>query len=234
MRRRTFLAAAALALEPGWLRRAFADATVPPSVEAERLRAALEVARRAGRAVVVLVVPEQVADKDDRGHAFGEWINHGDDEALAPLGAAEVVCAKMAAVRQVVADAPHGEPLMIVVDGAGRVRALDGALPRLEWLPGGAARRSTAADQSTIDRRIALLSGVVRSAVPVAPGDVSRLAARARANLTRQAPAGARWARATYCGAGPEGEENRWRGKCGMAHVPERSARFLSFYTRAK
>jgi len=58
------------------------------------------------------------------------------------------------------------------------------------------------------------------------------LAGVTRDRLTRtRPPRGARWARSHGCGTRIEGEEERHAVACGMGHIPERSSRFLSFYT---
>ena len=108
MRRREFLgattAAAVLASWPRWLRSAFADepSPTPEACEADRKKTAVAALARAwkraqgaGKAVLVLVIPADPSAKYDRGHVFGELLNHGKPEQLAPLALAEVVCATM-------------------------------------------------------------------------------------------------------------------------------------------
>jgi len=72
----------------------------------------------------------------DRGRGFGELLNHGDDEALATLALAEIVCAPLVQLRALVPSVPADnggpEPLMVLVETDGvpaRVRLLEGKLP---------------------------------------------------------------------------------------------------------
>lgn len=58
------------------------------------------------------------------------------------------------------------------------------------------------------------------------------LAASVRARLCAHPIDGAPWARTTGCGVEVEGEPDSRGGiMCGMGHIPERSQRFLKFYT---
>ena len=60
------------------------------------------------------------------------------------------------------------------------------------------------------------------------------LAALVRDRLVRsQPPKGSRWGRSGGCGTRIEGARSHAMIGCGMGHVPERSQRFLSFYTNA-
>src|SRR5689334_20667425 len=118
MNRRRFLGAAAVgvsvAAAPAWLRSAFAagkqcgaDDTADLAVVSAGYRAA----QRAGRPLLCLIIPETDADKWPRGRAFGELLNHGSDEQLAPLGLCEVIACRMAPLRRLVPAAGSGEPL---------------------------------------------------------------------------------------------------------------------------
>src|SRR4051812_67884 len=110
MNRRHFLrvssaAALAFASAPAWLRRAFADSSCPADADPERLVSLASAYRRAqqtGRRLLVLVIPEQAMLGWDRGAAFGELLNHGSDEQLAPLASVEVVCAHIRDLRRLV------------------------------------------------------------------------------------------------------------------------------------
>src|SRR5688500_5458982 len=69
-------------------------------------------AKSAGKPLLVFVIPENDWLKHDRGTAFGELLNHGDDEDLAALALCEVFCAKVADLHELVPGIT-GEPLMI-------------------------------------------------------------------------------------------------------------------------
>jgi hypothetical protein len=133
---------------PVWLRRAFGAesgraAPLPDGQEgAMRWRRIVTGAHRraqqAGKPLLVLVVPG-AADEEgrgferrwDRGRAFGELLGHGDDEALATLALAEVVCAPMSALEGL-APGLRGEPLMVLIETdvvPAQARALDVELP---------------------------------------------------------------------------------------------------------
>ena len=98
MNRRRFMtvttAAAAAAAWPSWLRRAVASDCEIDRAAGELFAAYLR-ARQARRPLLVLVFPEDSDPQYIRGRAFGEWLNHGSDEQIAPLGLAEVICATM-------------------------------------------------------------------------------------------------------------------------------------------
>src|SRR5687767_13412787 len=104
---------------PAWLRRAFGaesgHATPVPSGQEADLRwrrivaAAYRRAQQAGKPLLAFVVPasdgDERGDRDEalwlRGRVFGELLNLGDDEALATLALAEIVCAPMSALRSI-------------------------------------------------------------------------------------------------------------------------------------
>src|SRR5207253_4564974 len=101
MRRRDFVAVAAA--WPLLVRRAFADVCVPKKKEpaeaaqekreleaTKRRRDAVARALAAGKTVRIFVIPDDDAEKWERGRAFGEWLNHGEDAQLAPLSRATV------------------------------------------------------------------------------------------------------------------------------------------------
>jgi len=197
MKRRAFLVG--LASAPLWIRRAFGDAsvagarvgTMPPST----------------RPTLVLVVPRDDNERWERGAAFGEWLNHGDDRALAPLALVDVVCAPSGDF------GVSGSPLMLLVVGS-TVHRLDGPLPK-----DAAGRR-------------ALLGGFVRKLVWTEGKSVTELAKSARERYVKKAPRGARWGRTSMCGA--EYEEGPADAvDCGMGSVSEPARRFLDFYVKA-
>ena len=93
-------------LGPGWLRRAFGDASLKGAVATEdprfgdlaRRRALAEAKARAlaaGRPLLVFIIPKDDRLKMDRGHAFGELLAHGTPAQLAPLASVELACATL-------------------------------------------------------------------------------------------------------------------------------------------
>jgi hypothetical protein len=241
MNRRRFLRAAsatalALAAAPAWVRRAFGDATCPPQAKNPRalatLAGAYRRAARTGRALLVLVIPEDTAAGWDRGAAFGELLNHGTDEQLAPLASVEVAAASMRDVARLVPGAPGGEPLLVLVDTRrvpATARAVDLAVPQYpehryrQWDP--------VADDAIADRRIDALGDLLARALPPA-ADVQTAAAEVRARVVKQRVPGSHWARSSGCGTIIEGVNDHSMFGCGMGHVPAKSQRFLDFYTQ--
>src|SRR6185436_9234137 len=132
-----------------WLRRAFgAETRACPLPEGQEgvvrwrriVSTAYRRAQQAGKPLLAFVVPKLDEGDEgsgfvkmwDRGRAFGELLNHGDDEALATLALAEIVCAPMSALKSL-APSLTGEPLMVLLETdvvPARVRALDVELPR--------------------------------------------------------------------------------------------------------
>jgi hypothetical protein len=205
MKRRAFLVG--LASAPLWIRRAFGDASVGGARVGLRAGDAATTTTTTTRPTLVLVVPRDENERWERGAAFGEWLNHGDDRALAPLALVDVVCAPARDF------GVSGSPLLLLVVGS-TVHRLDGALPK------GAA-----------DRR-ARIGDFVRKLVPIDGKSVGELAKSARERYVKKAPRGARWGRTTMCGAeydeGPADAVD-----CGMGSVSEPARRFLDFYVKA-
>jgi len=224
------VAGAAGATSLAWLHRAFAG----ECAIGERVRelfSAYQRARKARRPLLVFVIPG--GDFYLRGQAFGEWLNHGSDDQIAPLALCEVACATMAELSELAPHAGAGEPLMVCV-GTDRVpaplRFLDAKLPEPQrgWGEDGDA---------DIDRRIDTLARLARSALsPRGPqvGDPATMAREVRERLVRKPPPGARWATSSACGVTIEGvrDDEQSMVACGMGHVPRRSARFLHFLTK--
>lgn len=195
MKRRALLkGAAAVALGasvPKWIRTAYAgEACDGKAIAPQRGLIAVSegyrAAQRAGRPLLVLVIP---ADKDKRwlpGHAFGELFNHGTPEQLLPFAMVEIVCAKMDALRRLVPTAPPGEPLMVLVDtdrSPATARALDAKLVEDAEFAGEKWDDYQKAEDKMIDARIETLSRLVREAVAEEPA-LSRYAAQNRAALS--------------------------------------------------
>lgn len=325
MNRRKFLGTAAtaavIATWPGWLRRAFAG-TPALAKEAASLAVLSEGyrrAQRAGKPLLVLVIPAEDGQKYDRGRAFGEYLNHGSPEQLAPLALCEVACAEMAKLRRLAPAAGEGEPLMVLIETdqvPARVQRLDVALveePERDWRvideedPASPPKKNETEEErwqrriaarqrreeAVIAKRIEQIAALVKEAVQPnvarleeraaqvrghvssvgggvatalfelrlssgdevsqdevadAPALVALAAARAQgarheallgllarvveARLRRVPPSGSRWAVSYGCGTRIEGESQHVVIGCGMGHVPEKSARFLYFFTK--
>jgi hypothetical protein len=204
VRRRDFLLGS-LALG-AFVRQGFADATVGAPLT------------RVRRPLLVLVVPDDDGEKQIRGEALGAFLMHASDAQLAPLSDVDVACAQRAPT----------DALLVLLTPDGRVAlAAARGLPARKW-----------DDDAAVDAQIAFVAGKVRSLLGRGPADVARAAARVRQRLVAQAPAGAHWARASECGyedvegmSDPEADE-RMAVDCGMGHVPEKSRRFLYFWSQ--
>jgi hypothetical protein len=239
MKRRDFLrAAAALALAPAFVRRAFADEScplpqLPKSPEGARtptVATAFDRAQRAGRPLLVFVIPADDGKKWDRGAAFGELLNHGSEAQISPLAGLDVVCATMADLRQLVPGAGDGEPLMVFVD-RGEVKRLDAKLPQYDrgWRRGGEDYKKMIAEEDKLaDRRIQILADLIGQVGPV---DRTR-GADVRARLTKKRVPGSHWADASGCGTHVEDDGEQLMPACGMGHVPSKSSRFLYLYAQ--
>jgi hypothetical protein len=186
--------------------------------------------------ILVLVIPDGPDWEPgyERGHAFGEFFNHGSNRDLAPLASVVVVCARLGDVHEAFGGAPEGQPLLVLVDPAARpasLRALDAPLP---VRPPGAGRSpdSSPAEDRAIDERITLVASLVRQGLGEPPAsEIEARAALVRERLVKQRPPGGQWASSSGCGVdyeeGPM--DNSGAVDCGMGHVPKRSARFLYF-----
>jgi len=218
MRRRSFLQ---LALLAPFARRALADATVPPSGAPSGLKPTGD------RPLLVLVVPENDALKWDRGSAFGELLNHGTDEQLAPLSKVDVVAAPAA-----------GDPLMVLIAKDGSAQRLDLALPQYEpWhRDNGKPWDQRMRDEDRIaDQRIAKMAALLRKTLGQ-PADVAAAAAEVRARIVKHRVAGSHWAWASGCGTQIEDtpRDKQLMPACGMGHVPSKSTRMLYFWAVQK
>jgi hypothetical protein len=200
---------------PAWLRRAFGaesgQACPLPTGQEGELRwrrivaAAYRRGQQAGKPLLAFVVP---AIEDDasagydklwlRGRAFGELLNHGDDEALATLALAEIVCAPMSALRTLAPSLAAGEPLMVLLETDGvpaRARALHAELPRDSGrgaLVGHPANvqdwdayfdQQRLAEDSVVQSRIAVLSRLLHEGLRATPQMLLARAAQAQAKL---------------------------------------------------
>ncbi|HND11498.1 MAG TPA: hypothetical protein PLY80_13740 [Pseudomonadota bacterium] len=138
MNRRTFLDAASraalIASWPAWLQKAFADESKAQTdddgltVVSEGFRRA----QRAGKPLLVLVIPKNSSDRYARGKIFGEYLNHATKTQHAPLQLCEVICATVQQLGQIVPSAGASDSLMILVETdklPAEVRRINGKLP---------------------------------------------------------------------------------------------------------
>lgn len=250
MKRRQVLgmasSAAVAALWPAWLRAAFADTPacdVPAGALARvaALSAAMKRGREAGRPLLVCVIPEDDMAKWERGHAFGELLNHGDDVQLAPLARVEVACATMADLKRLVPNAGAGEPMMVLVATdrvPAPVRQINvtlSAYPTSFIYQEGETREQREKTEDAIsDQRIAAMADAIRGAVGADDAHAADLAKEVRARLVKRPLAGSRWAKGYGCGAEIEGDKDSFGVACGMGHVPKKSTRFLYFFTKQR
>jgi hypothetical protein len=249
VKRRHFLGgAAALAsasLWPSWLREAFAEpakACDPRAAAKVAPQSVLDVATafrkasRAKRPLLVFIIPAEDGEKWNRGHAFGELLNHGSDADLAPLADCDVVCATMEGLRKVVPSVAKGEPLMVLVRTTAlpaTSEPLDAEMPSYNDMIDRSGRPDSKVSHTdkVIAQRIAVLGGLLRRGLGSSPARIAARAAEARARLREKPPAGTRWARSEGCGVIIEDDRDPSMFGCGMAFVPEKSKRFLYFYS---
>jgi hypothetical protein len=183
MKRRSLLkGAAAVAIGaacPGWIRSAFAAEACTKAASPQRgliaMSEAFRAAQRANRALLVLVIPQDEGARWLPAHSFGELLNHGTADQLLPLAMLEVVCAKMKTVRKLVPSAPAGEPLMVLIEtdsSPAGARALNAVLPEYKEVREQdivfdyreAMKQREAGEDEFINKRIAILSDVIRAA----------------------------------------------------------------------
>ncbi|WP_438026025.1 hypothetical protein [Sorangium sp. So ce233] len=250
MKRRILLGATAAGLAaaawPAFIRDAFGDSAAcdmngKPAVAAAavaQVSAAFRRAQKAGKALLVLVIPADDVGKWERGQAFGELLNFGADSDLAPLSDVEVVCATMADLKKIVPGAGNGEPLMVLVR-TDKVPAtatqLDAKLPGHQSAGGirpGGWEEVRKQQEKNPELRIRALGDLLRKGLGDDASDLGARAASVRARFVKQPPVGARWARSTGCGTEVEGVDDDAQKMlaCGMGHVPEKSRRFLYFF----
>lgn len=238
-------ALAGAALWPSWLREAFAEppkscdpkaaAKVAPQ-SAIDVAAAFRRASRAKRPLLVFVIPADDSEKWDRGHAFGELLNHGSDADLAPIAGCDVVAATMEGLREIVPSAGRGEPVLVLVKTTAlpaTAEAFDVEMPTYDDIR-AASKRSPSkpkADEDVIALRIKALGGLLRKALGSSPDRVKERADLVRAAIVKKPPSGTHWARTEGCGAIIEGARDHSMMGCGMAAVPEKSRRFLYFFS---
>jgi hypothetical protein len=242
MKRRSFLAAvgasAAVALWPRLIRNAFADASFDaPGTRktAPGLSTSPKQIDVSKRPQLVIVVPADDAQKYRRGEIWGEYLNHGAAAQIAPLSHVDVSCATMQELGALAGDV-KGEPLALLFGLDGSVQALDTKVP--DYSRG--LRTEGQDDDAIVDKRIALVSAMVKRALPPVPASDTHAAADRVVRAVRaQPPTGSHWANASGCG--PATVENLKEADsdtvvgygCGMGHIPAKSSRFLYFFAKS-
>jgi hypothetical protein len=188
--------------------------------------------------LLVLVIPTRNKGEAryERGSAFGEYLNHGSDDDLAPLASAVVVCACVSDVAVAFGVTLSGEPLMVLVDPAANPVQAQSLDARLVPMPAGAIRGTSASPEEdrAIDDHIATIAGLVRQGLGKAPAaEVASRAGLVRQTIVTKRPPGGQWSSSMGCATSfEEGPEESETGvSCGMGHVPKRSGRFLHFLT---
>jgi hypothetical protein len=178
-----------------------------------RYREALERARKAGRPLLVLIIPDDDGEKWERGRAFGEWLNHGTDAQLAPLALVEVACLRLDELERVY-DGPS-DPLMLLIDPSEQkpMQILNATLPRyadrygIVVIEAGGQSPKPPDDETVFGQRVGILARLVGDAVAPGPLPAERthaLAERAKTKLRDRPPPGAHWASSSGCGTSIE------------------------------
>jgi hypothetical protein len=199
--RRTFFSGAAAAgaaafTLPAWIERAFAQDRPAAPDPLDVVSAAYRRAQRAGKPLLVLVVPAEGSSAWIRGQHFGELINHAGPEAMADLALVEVVCASLEVLHRLapLPPSPRGrEPaqvFMVLVETdavPARVQLLTPRVaPSVDFFRGEEGRsweQMQIDEDRVIDRRIAVLSGAIHDFVAPDAATVRRRATQARARL---------------------------------------------------
>lgn len=236
---------------------AFISRAMAQSMEAsqQELSAALGRARAEHRPLLVMVIPANTEAAWARGSAFGIFLNHGPEDALAALGTVELVCMRVAELARVIPNVGTAEPLLLLIDPAqspARVTAFDAAIPVAQrFVPSGgdemdpdeAWREEQAAEEAHIDRVIATVAAEVMRALsarvaglPVAQRAQALESARSR-YVQHRIP-GSYWMTQGGCGADIEEPPPPPPGQvvvgydCGMGQTPIRAQRFLNFFVQ--
>jgi len=133
------------------------------------------VAQGSARLRLILVIPSERDERWRRGRAFGEFLNHGGDEALARLALLEVSCATLTEVQAHTSAKIRREPWMILVDetvSPAKVTTIDP--PGLDELAKVVSRKRGWIEddegggggiERTIDARIARLGEAIAAAI---------------------------------------------------------------------
>jgi hypothetical protein len=135
------------------------EAPYQPSGNGDWVSTQFEAAKNAGKPLLILLIPEKNAS--ERGHAWGELLNHGSKEQLAVLSLCEVVCASFASVQenfQVQIDPSMWAVLLETTREKSSQSAAPIGMPTLEEI---LASKQNAAEK-LIEKRILLLSKMLK------------------------------------------------------------------------
>ena len=183
------------------LRRAGADLALEDEPRNLTLADAQGVARRRGVPLFVIVIPAATDQWWQRGAAWGELLNHGPAEDLAPLAHAEVACAtlKELEARYGLVAGSGPEPVAVTVAPDGKTTSVfAAALP-----PTPDQRRAGApSEDEVVAERMSQLGALVRAALGAVPREQTRsLTAAVRKRIVKRPPPGSHWGNASGCGS---------------------------------
>jgi len=245
MKRRTVLAA--VVLTPAWLRRAFADASLPSSTAGAKsgdevelgpitietrgsgdrrapadVGRALRRAQTRGRPVAVIVVRADERAREQRAQLVGDYLRRGSAEQLAPLGGADVICATLSSLRRA---------------GVRLPATLDDEALFVRVAPDGIA---AAAHARATDADLARVAAAARALFPLDGKSREEVQALGRvARRLREGPLpGANWGYTEGCGyhtpADAAATDDAQGIGCGMGSMGGPARRFLAFYVDGK
>jgi hypothetical protein len=180
------VAAAAL---PAFLRRAFAcppaiDVHVErdcpaPTTDIDVVTVAYRAAVAVGKPLLVILVPDDAGRKYDRGHLWGEVLNHAAPSTWEALACCEVVCGSNAAVRQLLNIAVDDDALFAFVETnavPAVARAVVANVPAYESRLGrgfdttqGTWEDAVKREREVSEQRIAIVGALVEASVFGAP-----------------------------------------------------------------
>ena len=191
-------AAAVTTTWPHFLRSAFAEKPAAGKADHDDASDGLAVgsegfrrAQRAGKPLLVFVIPQDDTAKWERGRSLGAWLNHGSAAQLWPLALAEVACATMNDLRRLVPTVGLGEPLMVVVE----TDAVPATVTRLNAelaTPVRGPRRAASVEEwqaqerqenEQVDHQIATLARLAQKGLVEGETTLTRRAAQARSVL---------------------------------------------------
>lgn len=296
MKRRDFLGGMGAFALSSWVVQSFASADKHGPAHKHRVPLLFDSyrrARRSGKPLLVLIIPEKDERKWERGRLWGAFLNYGSNRQLAPLAPCEVVCATAAELHKLVPGAAKKEPLAVLVetnelpaathavrveidpmestssDWNARDAELDALIDAQTARVARALKQAIAPDAEVAARRAKeaerahgasadaqdLITAIARDGVVDAKlvdryaaeimqallltegrkerrQFAAQLARVVRRELKEQRVPGSRWATSAGCGTYIEGEERNYAIGCGMGHTPEKSQRFLYFFSK--
>lgn len=231
-------------------------AGVTPERRRELLGDAWKRATKAGRPLLVVVVPDDPGAWYDRGRTLGIWLNHVEEADLEALAGVEPACATLDELGRLVPGVVDaGQPWFVLVRvdaGAPTWRSVvvpTATGPRVQDFDDYAVQHAGEGDpeetferwrateraqgQAEIEATRASFRGAVLR-VLAAEGVARGAADVGRARWVTAAPPGAHWGHATGCGSwyerGNGADDPAIYNLCGMGHVAPHAERFLAFW----